>query len=90
MRASAPNSEMRCAFYALELHGQVTLELADGSRHGVPTSKLREASATCWAAAHMAVLTKRRSELQLATSQAHANEQDKVAATQQIATEYKQ
>ena len=75
-----PNSEMRRAFCILECRGQVTLELADGSRRRVPTSELREASDTSWAAANVAQLAKKRSELQLAVRQAYAREQEQVAA----------
>ena len=65
---------------SLEWRGQVTLELADGSRRRVPASNLREALEASWAAAHMAPLAKKRSELQLAVRQAYAREQEQVAA----------
>ena len=44
----------------------------------MPASNLREALGASWAAAHMALLAKRRSELQIATRQAYAREQEQV------------
>ena len=59
---------------------QVTLELVDGSRRSVPTSRLLEASDQQWADAHAAALAQKRSALELATRQAYTREQEQVAA----------
>ena len=63
---------------------QVTLELVDGSRRSVPTSRLLEASDQQWADAHAAALAQKRSALELATREAYSREQEQatLAASQ--------
>ena len=63
---------------------QVTLELIDGSRRSVPASSLHEVTDTRWAHAHVAALAQKRSELEVATGQAFAREQEQVATRQSL------
>ena len=63
---------------------QVTLELIDGSRRSLPASSLHEVTDTRWAHAHMAALAQKRSELEVATGQAFAREQEQVATRQSL------
>ena len=60
---------------------EVTLELVDGSRRTVSASSLREVTDERWAHAHAAALAQKRSELEVATRQAFAREQEQVTAS---------
>ena len=63
---------------------EVTLELVDGSRRTVSASSLREVTDERWAHAHAAALAQKRSELEVATGQAFAREQEQVATRQSL------